>query len=204
MRKMPIILALFLTLVWAYTCWYWYTCNIKWFCDSDATYSISQTVTVSSSEEDGNTAQEQSIEIETEADESTAVDDGINAPKLSAKDVLFDPLPKEIEAKDTIKEEIVSETADAKITSICDTPLVWPIVLWRENIKKEVEKLEAFLISIGEDLTIDRIYKSDDVEAVKRFQLKYKEDVLDPWDITTPTGYVWKTSIAKINEIACK
>lgn len=32
MKNFPIIITLFLTLLWFYICWYWYTCQIKGFC----------------------------------------------------------------------------------------------------------------------------------------------------------------------------
>jgi len=39
--------------------------------------------------------------------------------------------------------------------------------------------------------------------AVKSFQAKYAADILAPWVETTPTGYVFKTTRAKINDIVC-
>lgn len=217
MKKLPIILTLILIIAWAYTCWYWYTCNIKWFCDETTSYTLDQTW-------DNTTYQSQETqkeEIWTEPQESS--------PKLSAEDVLFDALPKEIEQKEENNKDIQEEekneeellsVSDREVestekdednrwntqeeVSICKSPLVWSIALWGDNDKTEVEKLESFLISRGENISIDGEYWNDDLEAVKRFQLEYKEDVLDPWDIVTPTGYVGRTSIAKINEIACK
>jgi len=229
MRKLPVILTLLLTAVWMYTCWYWYTCNIKGFCDESASYVVSST-------ENDNISQWDVIVTSTSQEtwaDNTNLGEASSSPTLSAEDVLFDSLPKEIEQEDaTLSDDQTGEEAsedsawtwstdsreadeevnnsnkteevEVKQLSICDNPIVWPIVFGGENKKQEVEYLEVFLISRGEDLNIDRIYWEDDFEAMKRFQLEYKAEVLDPWGITTPTGYVWKTSVAKINEIACK
>jgi len=218
MRKLPIILTLVLIAAWGYTSWYWYTCNIKWFCDSNTSYSTSITresneTSIESSDTTKKITPREEIEVVEEIDSR----DEVNSPKLSVDDVLFDPLPKEVEQEETNDNEgqassqtwsLVAnpnnEELEDKTATICEAPLTWAISLWGENNSSEVEKLEAFLISRWEDINIDGTYGEDDLEAVKRFQQEYKEDVLDPWGITTPTGYVWRTSIAKINELACK
>lgn len=225
MKKLPVILVLLLTAVWAYTCWYWYTCNIKWFCDGDSTYVVSQDwkdieSNVKLITKDGTTERNNSIGEE------------IESPRLSADDVLFDPLPKEVEQgtqeediqeeeknentqswsiadREEVDNEKTQENSDEEeilstSSDICESPLVEAISLWGNNNTDEVKKLEAFLIWRWESIIIDGIYGNEDSEAVKRFQLEYKADVLDPWDITIPTWYVWKTSIAKINKLACK
>jgi hypothetical protein len=48
------------------------------------------------------------------------------------------------------------------------------------------------------------VYGQDDFEAIKRFQIEFRADILDPWDIINPTGYVYKTTVKKINEVACQ
>ena len=91
-----------------------------------------------------------------------------------------------------------------EVVSLCQKPLLGPIGLWTVNDSDEVERLEAFLIARWEKIEINGIYGQDDFDAVKRFQLEYRADILDPWDINNPTGYVYKTTVKKINEIACK
>ncbi len=38
-------------------------------------------------------------------------------------------------------------------------------------------------------------------DAVRRFQIKYAEEILHPWNITVPTGYVGRQTIIKLNQI---
>lgn len=249
MRILPLILTVLLTAAWAYTSWYWYTCNIKWFCSNDRSYQETTAWDIQELDSLESIESSWSFENTQELQDDVLITwswDNIDSPRLSAEDVLFDPLPKEIESSDDepttneeeesqgetdlvetdasgtgtsvdivntdeiaqewdTREEDVDELSDSQENiNICDTPLVGPIGLGRENLSQEVQALELFLISRGDQVEIDGIYGEDDFEAIKRFQLEYKEDVLDPWGIENPTGYVGRTSISKINEIACK
>lgn len=68
----------------------------------------------------------------------------------------------------------------------------------------EVRKLENFLNDYeGEDLDVNGLYERDDVEAVNRFQLKYRAEVLDPFGLTTPTGNVFNSTRNHINALHC-
>ena len=223
MRKLPLILTVLLIWLWAYTCWYWYTCNIQWFCDEGSKPAV-QGENLAVEIAKMNQGEDRGI-ISGQDASGGVVTDREGSPKLSAQDVLFDPLPKEVEAIVTTEisqsgslnssetrpeaeieetQEATQETNNTESATICESPLIGPVVFWGDNTQAEVEKLEIFLISRGESVAIDGIYGEDDVQAIKRFQLEYKQDVLDPWGITAPTGYVGRTSIAKINELACK
>ena len=73
-----------------------------------------------------------------------------------------------------------------------------------DNNSQDVVKLQTYLNEVyGENLTIDGIYDADDIEAVKRYQLRYKEQVLFPWGLTTPTANVYQTTATKINLGMC-
>jgi len=48
------------------------------------------------------------------------------------------------------------------------------------------------------------VFNASDANIVKEFQLEYKAEILDPWGISNPTGYVGRTTVQQINEIACK
>ena len=74
----------------------------------------------------------------------------------------------------------------------------------KENNAVDVYNLQAFLVVFeNEILDIDGIYGYTTQKAVKRFQGKYKEEVLTPWGLFEPTGNVYITTKKKINEIFC-
>lgn len=67
------------------------------------------------------------------------------------------------------------------------------------NNKQDVAKLEVFLNTYeGEKLPVNGVYESQDVEAVKRWQLKYKSFILDPMRLKNPTGTVYTLSMRQI------
>jgi peptidoglycan hydrolase-like protein with peptidoglycan-binding domain len=87
---------------------------------------------------------------------------------------------------------------------VCTPLLTQYIEFGRINEEESVRKLELFLNTHqGESLVVNGVYESIDVEAVKRFQWKYREDILDPWRLRQPTGYVYITTLAKINSYQC-
>jgi hypothetical protein len=88
---------------------------------------------------------------------------------------------------------------------ICEPYLKEFIKLGDDNNPQEVNKLIDFLNEMqGENLVRDGSYDQDDFEAVKRFQDKYKTEVLDIWGLNQATGYVYKTTRLKINSFYCK
>ena len=75
----------------------------------------------------------------------------------------------------------------------------------RANDTFEVIKLQAFLKTFeGYDyVTISGVFDEATLQAVNAFQLKYQSEVLTPWGISAPTGYVYITTLGKINKILC-
>lgn len=81
-----------------------------------------------------------------------------------------------------------------------------------QNDPEEVNKLQSFLNELlGVGLKINGVYDTQTLAAVNAFQLKYKEEILTPWvkiglhpNSDTPTGYVYRTTQRKINDIYCK
>ena len=74
------------------------------------------------------------------------------------------------------------------------------------NDVEEVKKLQQFLKDFEgfSDLEVSGIFDQATFDAVSLFQSKYRSDILDPWGIEVPTGYVYYTTQKKINEIQCK
>lgn len=73
----------------------------------------------------------------------------------------------------------------------------------------KIKKLQEFLNEeLGLSLPVSGIFGSMTFEAVKAFQLKYKDQILTPWAAYghdgTPTGYVYKTTLHQINLAKCK
>jgi len=76
----------------------------------------------------------------------------------------------------------------------------------KSNSPTEVIKLQTFLKDKEgfSELMISGSFDQATHEAVLVFQKKYKEDILEPWGISEPTGYVYITTTKKINEISCQ
>lgn len=98
-------------------------------------------------------------------------------------------------------------------TGSCDALLTTYLSQGSANSSEEVVKLQGFLNeNLGGTLPVTGIFGSLTDAAVRQFQKKYWEDVLEPWfavpgsGITskdTPTGYVYKTTKWKINDLYC-
>jgi peptidoglycan hydrolase-like protein with peptidoglycan-binding domain len=67
------------------------------------------------------------------------------------------------------------------------------------NNSEDVKKLEIFLNTYeGEKLVVNGVYDIKDVEAVKRWQKKYRSFILDPMGLKQPTGTVYTLSQRQI------
>jgi len=88
--------------------------------------------------------------------------------------------------------------------SVCAQHIKSYIRLGAQNDPEDVRKLELFLNEKqGESLPVDGAYSAEDAEAVKRFQQKYASVVLGVWGLSEPTGYVYRTTLMKINSFYC-
>jgi uncharacterized repeat protein (TIGR02543 family) len=86
---------------------------------------------------------------------------------------------------------------------VCKRYLRDYIFVGNDNNPEEVKKLQEFLNEQGEKLAVDGSYDADDIAAVKRFQEKYRDQILSPWGLTGATGVVGRTTTAKINLMSC-
>ncbi len=98
-----------------------------------------------------------------------------------------------------------SSPQSAPVTSqICTPYLTGYIRLGAANDPDQVRKLQTFLNEKqGESLAVDGIYSQADSDAVKRFQAKYHSEILGVWGLSAPTGYIYRTTIMKINSFYC-
>lgn len=74
----------------------------------------------------------------------------------------------------------------------------------RNNDPEQVRRLQGILVGEGFSVDINGTFDDKTFEAVKAFQLKYADDILKPWGLTQPTGYVYLTTRKKLNEVFCK
>lgn len=83
-----------------------------------------------------------------------------------------------------------------------------PIKFGASNNANNVRLLEQFLNTYEQaNLPVDGVYGEADLAAVITWQETYAADILAPWGITKGTGYIFTTSLAKIQEIhaaACR
>lgn len=207
MKKLSILLILMLSATWAYTSWYWYTCKIKWLC------LVERLVYVKESTTNSDATQRPINEPSPEAWNFEAViESGEIQVDTGSKDILVenktsswlsDTQESDTQESDEQNDDVMKPE---EVVIECVKPLSKAISLgWESNDTVEVKRLEEFLNNNeGESLEVDGRYSQEDYEAVKRFQLKYRADILDPWNIDNPTGYVYTTTIKKVNELACK
>lgn len=73
-----------------------------------------------------------------------------------------------------------------------------------DNDSWEVQKLQMFLnVWVDAGLVVNGVFDVATFEAVKAFQLLYSADILAPWGISEPTGYVYITTRRFINMEVC-
>jgi len=74
--------------------------------------------------------------------------------------------------------------------------------LRRGDVGSEVAKLQDFLNKyMRASITMDGTFGGTTERVVKDFQQRHAADILEPWNLPAPTGYVYKTTSGIINEI---
>lgn len=75
----------------------------------------------------------------------------------------------------------------------------------RENNAAQVIRLQKFLNDhMSTTLAVDGVFELATQQAVMNFQLRYASEILTPWGISNPTGFVYYTTKKKINELVCE
>ena len=113
-------------------------------------------------------------------------------------------LPPAVETITLSDPEQPKNVAVQEIVVTCDEYITESLRISKLNTPSEVRKLKQFLNTYEDaSLFVNGTFDPDTLEAVKSFQLKYRSQILDPWNETEPTGYVYKTTKAKINQLYC-
>lgn len=202
---------------WSYTSWYWYVCKIKGFCDvsyiqiekrfQEKVISwYTETLRENIKEEELQENQWDDILLsQSESMENISIE--LPNDVVQRKDTLFiteKNKTKKAEKEQREAETLVQDIQEDHVPAIEKCPIItWPIWFGEINAVEEVKLVESILLEEGFQLVSDGVYGQDDFEAVKSFQLKYRSDILDPWNITEPTGYVYRTTVKKMNAILC-
>ena len=77
-----------------------------------------------------------------------------------------------------------------------------PVKFGSKNDPNDVKLLEKYLNTYeGTSLPIDGIYSKAGFAAVVKWQEKYASEILTPWGLKKGTGYVFTTSLKKMNQI---
>ncbi len=74
-----------------------------------------------------------------------------------------------------------------------------------ENDPLQVIRLQAYLKTFEkfDYVTVNGVFDAATFQAVSEYQIRYQKDILEPWGLTQPTGYVYKLTLAKINQTIC-
>lgn len=100
--------------------------------------------------------------------------------------------------------------ATTEVPRVCTPAITAYMRQGRKNDPSQVTLLQEFLNKYeGANIPVTGYFGMLTRKAVDAFQVKYGTDVLRPWipfghmSITIPTGYVYKTTLWKINAILC-
>lgn len=104
--------------------------------------------------------------------------------------------------------EVLGATTD---DAVCGTMIGSFLRRGMNNNPEEVKKLQAFLNKeLSLTIPLTGFFGPITENAVKQFQIKYKDQILAPWvaigglpNDTAATGYVFKTTLFVINKIIC-
>ncbi len=120
------------------------------------------------------------------------------------------------EPAETVQDPIKSPVASVSVNVVDElpaapsttcTPLLNTYIQKNgNNSRDEVGELQFFLRTIEGDTSVSLTKEYDEatIQAVRAFQERYAQDILEPWGMTESSGYVYYTTQKKINELWCK
>ncbi len=89
-------------------------------------------------------------------------------------------------------------------TSVCTFAIDTYMRKGYQNNKNQVVILQNLLNKyVGTKLTPDGDYGDATEAAVKAFQVKYGDTILKPWNLTSPTGIFYKTTLVQAKNLEC-
>lgn len=98
----------------------------------------------------------------------------------------------------------ISLPNDQYIPVVCEPYLTSYMSINQKNDTDQVKKLKQFLNDFeGEKLTVNGVFDTATLDAVKRFQVK-NATTLSFWGLSKPTGFVYISTINRINTIVCQ
>jgi hypothetical protein len=191
-----------------------YSASISW---RDSANNVSQTLTLKQTDWAGNIGNETTVIVDSASQSgsgggSTVVPEKIIEP--SAQTVI--PISESTSAETTVSindpeksnewptesSESIMLNAANDISCTIHPYLKNPIRFGKKNNPEDVKLLEQFLNRYeNANLPVDGVYSREDYYAVIKWQEKHADDVLKPWGLEKWTGYIFKTSLAKIKAI---
>lgn len=94
-------------------------------------------------------------------------------------------------------------TGDSSAGGSCGMYLNSYMRMGANNNPDEVMKLQAFLNEQGYSIPVNGVFGASTEAAVKAFQKTHSAEILAPWGITDPTGYVYKMTRYVMNNTVC-
>lgn len=93
----------------------------------------------------------------------------------------------------------------APAADVCEPYINSYIRYGEANDPTDVTKLQSFLVEHeqAQGITLSGLYDSPTLNALEVFQVKHAAEILTPWGLSEPTGYVYYTTQNKINALMC-
>ncbi|MEK7569731.1 MAG: peptidoglycan-binding domain-containing protein [Patescibacteria group bacterium] len=90
-------------------------------------------------------------------------------------------------------------------TDICNWTSTYMRRNWRGNVPADVMKVQNDLLNAhqGNTLVVDGIYGPLTEAAVNAFQARYAAEILAPWNISSPTGIFYLSSLHQAQKLLC-
>ncbi len=124
----------------------------------------------------------------------------VTVPEVKTPDIALPEIkmPKVEVPKVEMKNEVAEDT------NRCPVYLTTYHRVGESGDEQGAKKIARFLNRYqNAGLSEDGVYSQDDAAAVVAFQEAHRAEVLTPWGLDSGSGYVYKTTQDKINDIYC-